>query len=37
MEEFWNKVIELGTTYGGKILLALCTLIIGLLVVKGIG
>lgn len=37
MEEFWNKVVEIGATYGGKIVLALVTLIVGLIVIKAIG
>jgi len=37
MEEFWNKIIDLATTYGGKVVLAIVTLIVGLLVIKGIG
>ncbi len=37
MEQFWNKVIEIASTYGGKIVLAIVTLIVGLLVIKWIG
>ena len=34
MEEFLNKLIGMGTTYGGKILLAIAVLVIGFLVIK---
>ncbi len=34
MEQFINNLIDFGTTYGGKIVVAILTLIIGLLVVK---
>ena len=34
MEEFLNKVIELGTTYGGKVILAIVAALIGLLIIK---
>ena len=37
MEEFLNKVIELGTTSGGKILLAIAVAVVGILVIKLIG
>ena len=34
MEEFMNKLIDLGTTSGGRILLALAVVVIGFLVIK---
>ena len=34
MEEFTNKAIELATAYGGKLILAIAVLIIGLLVIR---
>ena len=34
MEEFKKKAIELISTYGGKILLAIATLVVGLIVIK---
>ena len=34
MEEFWSKVIEIGSTYGGKIVLAIVVTVVGLLVIK---
>ena len=34
MEDFLKKVVELGVTYGAKLLLAIVVLIIGLLVIK---
>ena len=34
MDEFVNKIIELGTTYGGKIALAIAVTVIGLLLIK---
>ncbi|MBQ3869492.1 MAG: mechanosensitive ion channel, partial [Clostridia bacterium] len=34
MEEFLNKVIELGTTYGGKVILAIVAALVGLLIIK---
>ena len=37
MEEFVSKVIEIGTTSGGKILLAIVVLVVGLLLIKVIG
>lgn len=36
MEDFKRQVIELATTYGGKILLALIVLIVGLFVIKAL-
>ena len=36
MEDFKRQAIELATTYGGKILLALVVLIVGLLVIKAL-
>lgn len=36
METFLNKVIEIGSTYGGKVVLAIAVAVIGLLVIKGI-
>lgn len=37
MEQFINKLIDIGSTYGGKILLAIATAVIGLLVIKALG
>ncbi len=37
MEQFINKLIDIGSTYGGKILLAIVTAVIGLLVIKALG
>ncbi len=37
MEEFLNKVIEIGTTSGGKILLAIAVAVIGFLLIKILG
>ena len=37
MQEFTNKVIDLCTTYGGKLILALVVFVVGMLVVKAIG
>ena len=37
MEQFWNNVIDIGSTYGGKVVLAIAVTVIGLLVIKGIG
>ena len=34
MEEFMNKLIDLGTTSGGRILLALAVVVVGFLVIK---
>ncbi len=34
MNQFWNKVIELGATYGGKLLLAIVAALVGLLIIK---
>ncbi len=34
MEEFMNKVIEIGTTSGGKILLAIAVAVVGFLLIK---
>lgn len=36
MEKFWDKLIDIGTGVGGKILLALIVLVAGCLVIKGI-
>ncbi|MBR4142422.1 MAG: mechanosensitive ion channel family protein, partial [Firmicutes bacterium] len=36
MEDFKRQAIELATTYGGKILLALIVLIVGLFVIKAL-
>jgi len=36
MEDFLKKVVELGVTYGGKLLLAIVVLVIGLLVIKSV-
>ncbi len=37
MEQFWNKVVDIASTYGGKVVLAVVTLVVGLLVIKGLG
>ena len=34
MQQFWNKVIDLGATYGGKLLLAIVAALVGLLIIK---
>ena len=34
MEQFWDKVIEMVTTYGGKVILAIVVLIVGRFVIK---
>ena len=34
MEEFLNKVIEIGTTSGGKILLAIAVAVVGFFLIK---
>ena len=34
LEEFLKKVIDIGSTYGGKLILALAALVVGLLVIK---
>lgn len=36
MEQFWNKVVDIASTYGGKVVLAVVTLVVGLLVIKGL-
>ena len=36
MEDFLKKVVELGVTYGGKLLLAIVVLVIGLLGIKSV-
>ncbi len=37
LSEFWSNVIEIGTTSGGKILLAILTAVVGLIVIKILG
>ncbi len=37
MEEFIKKLIDMGSSYGGKILLAIAVLVVGLIVIKLIG
>lgn len=37
MDKFIEKLINMGTSYGGKLILAIVTLIVGLLVIKLIG
>ena len=37
MEEFISKVIDIGSTYGGKVVLAIAVTVIGLLVIKLLG
>ena len=37
MEQFWNKVIDIGSTYGGKVVLAIVVTVVGLIVIKLIG
>ena len=34
MEEFLNKLMDMGTSYGGKILLAIAVLVVGLILIK---
>ncbi|MBP0990449.1 MAG: mechanosensitive ion channel [Oscillospiraceae bacterium] len=37
MKEFLNKVIDIGSSYGGKIVLAIVVTVVGLLLIKTIG